>query len=53
MKKTNTTVASAPFKGVGNLCLLVIHVAVPIATVILHPPFVSRANGALPTALFS
>lgn len=48
-KTTNTTETSGPTKGFCGLVLLVIHVAVLIGRVLLHPPSLNHADGALPT----
>jgi hypothetical protein len=48
-KTSKTTETPAPAKGVCDLVLLVIHVAVLIGTVLLHPISLSHADGALPT----
>jgi hypothetical protein len=48
---SKTTEALTPSNGVCNLELLVIHVAVLIGSVLLHPPSLNHAGGALPTDL--
>lgn len=50
-KTTKPEEALTPAKGVAEVVLLVMHVAVLIGTVLLHPPFHNHADGALPTDL--
>jgi hypothetical protein len=48
MMTPNYSEASASRKGMWNLVLLVVHVGVLVATMLLHPPLLNHADGALP-----
>jgi hypothetical protein len=51
MKESKIADASAYRQKVRNLCLLVVHVVVLMATVWVHPPSLRHADGALPRVI--